>query len=248
MSQALLILLYNLNKGLWLALLIPDSHCTFVTQYNNKAAVAIHCFVLETTEWPLEAQTSPWRSSVVLHHLQGMKCMQQSTWTGLTSFLSSAWLCSDPVDQLFYLVSKSGVNFPFPSVSGAWPVHCYYTCLWSSCFLQLQVSCVSQHIQYLSQWAGTSRNSCQGCSSHSQGPSWRRSSCTILTFDNSDPLSSAHKVLVWFKTVQGSFSPAYTVKGAALPCHRIMIFFWYLCLQVYILLKACFHGDNLCPA
>lgn len=88
--QALLCLLHHLNKGLWLALLVPDSGGTFVTQCNNKAALATHCFMLEIAKCALEAQDCLWESSVVLHHLWSKKCMQQSTWTWVTSLLSSA--------------------------------------------------------------------------------------------------------------------------------------------------------------
>lgn len=99
-SQALLLLLYHLNKGLWLALLIPDARYAFVTQYNNKTALAIHCFTLEIAECPLEAQASPRESSVLpTYHLQDMKRMQQSTWTCLTSFLNSARSPSEEVLQ-----------------------------------------------------------------------------------------------------------------------------------------------------
>lgn len=48
----------------------------------------------------------------------------------------------------------------------------------------------------------------------------------ILIFGNSDPVSGAHKSLVWSKTVPSGFSPAYSVTGAVLPCHRVIIFHW----------------------
>lgn len=48
----------------------------------------------------------------------------------------------------------------------------------------------------------------------------------VLIFGNSDPVSCAHKVPVLFKTVPSGFSPAYSVKGAVLPCHRVLIFRW----------------------
>ena len=48
----------------------------------------------------------------------------------------------------------------------------------------------------------------------------------VLIFDKSDPVSGTHKVLVWFKTVPSGFSPACSVKGAVLPCHRVIIFHW----------------------
>lgn len=48
----------------------------------------------------------------------------------------------------------------------------------------------------------------------------------ILAFGNSDPVSGAHKVLVELKAALSGFSPTYSVKGAVLPCHRVIIFHW----------------------
>lgn len=233
-SQALLLLLYHLNKGLWLALLIPDARYAFVTQYNNKTALAIHCFTLEIAECPLEAQASPRESSVLpAYHLQGMKRMQQSTWTCLTSFLNSARSSSDPVDQLFYLVSKTRANFPFPSVSGARPAHCCWThCLWSSCSFLSQLQWL-QVFMYLTAHSvlkpvGWDQQElmARGAAVTPKVVAGEGLDAPILIFGNSDPVSCAHKVPVLFKTVPSGFSPAYSVKGAVLPCHRVIIFRW----------------------
>lgn len=70
----------------------------------------------------------------------------------------------------------------------------------------------------------------------------------IFVCGNSDQVLSAHKVLAQFKTVLSGFSPASSVKVTVLQCHRVIIFHWWLCLQVYILLKPCFHGESLCSA
>lgn len=184
--------------------------------------------------------------------------MQQNTWTRLTSCLSSAQSSSDPVDQLLYLVSKTQANFPCPSVSGAWPVHCYDTCLWSSRSFLAQ-------LQWLASASGlhvlNSTLSPQASGPGPAGPHGREGAAVIpkllageglnapiLVFGNSDPVSSAHKVLFQFKTVPSGFSPASSVKGAMLSCHRVITFHWQLCSQAYILLKPCFHGECLCPA
>lgn len=70
----------------------------------------------------------------------------------------------------------------------------------------------------------------------------------ILVCRNSDQVLSAHEVLAQFKTVLNGFSSASSVKGDMLPCHRVIIFHWWLCSQVCILLKPCFHSESLCPA
>lgn len=42
-------------------------------------------------------------------------------------FLEFSTVLQWPIAQLLYLVSRTQANFPFPSVFGALPVHCYYT-------------------------------------------------------------------------------------------------------------------------
>lgn len=61
-SQALLFLLYCLNKGPWLARLFPGSCYVFATQYNKEPALTIRCLMLQIAECPLEAWGFPGRA------------------------------------------------------------------------------------------------------------------------------------------------------------------------------------------